>query len=476
VRLLRGAVLIGGISASAYSIHLNQSSTALLLLVTVVLQSLDSTFAEAAVVCAMAVLFLDYFFTEPLFSFYVSGPLDIVTLISLFLVSLIVTRIQSQRRAAAEHAAIQRANMESLYKVSHELLARTAPDISSDDGVKPFLSAHGVTAVCIYDAETFETYHAGASHGELASKTRDSYILGKNAVHQESGIVVQCLRARDRVLGAIGFEGLQNPEMTAPALAALAVAALERAHAFRSAAKAAAHAEAETLRSALLDALAHEFKTPLATILAAAGGLRVSGAAPAGQAELAELIETEAARLTDLTSRLLRLARLDREELQPRLEPTYASELAARSVRRYARLWPDRQISLREQGEPGTVNADPELAGLAISQLVENACRYSSRDAAVQVAVQSVDGLAAITVRNDGGPIAQHESKHIFERFYRGQEARRNTPGSGLGLYVTRKIAIAHGGDVVLAENGPDHVAFCLTIPLSKSEDPDVQL
>jgi two-component system sensor histidine kinase KdpD len=94
---------------------------------------------------------------------------------------------------------------------------------------------------------------------------------------------------------------------------------LERARVFRDASHADAAAQAEVFRGAILDALAHEFKTPLATIVTAAGGLRETGGLRPEQLELAEMAEMEASRLGLLTSRLLRIARLDREEVKPQL-------------------------------------------------------------------------------------------------------------------------------------------------------------
>jgi signal transduction histidine kinase len=78
--------------------------------------------------------------------------------------------------------------------------------------------------------------------------------------------------------------------------------------------------------------------------------------------------------------------------------------------------------------------------------------------------------MAAITVWNAGPPIAVGERDRIFERFYRGTEARRTTPGSGLGLYIARKIARAHGGDLALLDERPDEVGFRLTLPFSTDE------
>ena len=475
LRLLRGTILIGVVTAVCYQAQLNAAPTALLFLIAVVLQSLDCSFLEAAVISVLATASLDCFFTEPLYSFAVSGPLEAVTLICLLIVSLVITRIQYRSRAEASESKLQRANMESVYKVSQELLALAPPTVAGPALLQPFLSAIDVAAVCLFDAATLECYVAGFSCGELEARTREAFISGQDAVHSELGIVVQSLRARDKIYGSIGFEGLRNPHATAPALASLAAAALERARAFRSATTSAAHAEAEIFRAAILDALAHEFKTPLATILTAAGGLRVRESAMPEQAALAEMIETEASRLGDLTTRLLRLARVDRTELRPRLQPTDVAELAIRSVRRYSKLWPDRKISFRQQSEISEVHIDPELIGLAISQLVENACRYSQPDAGVLIEFCAHEEMAAITVWNDGPPIAEGERDRIFERFYRGTEARRSASGSGLGLYVARKIALAHGGNLALVNDRTSTVGFRLTVPFSTPEASNVE-
>jgi two-component system, OmpR family, sensor histidine kinase KdpD len=130
------------------------------------------------------------------------------------------------------------------------------------------------------------------------------------------------LHAGGNTIGAISFEGLRDSELTAGALSALAAAMLERMRTFRNASQATAAAQAESFRGAILDALAHEFKTPLATIITAAGGLRELGPLGVEQLELTNIVETEASRLSLLTSRLLRAAQVDREDIKPRPEFT----------------------------------------------------------------------------------------------------------------------------------------------------------
>jgi two-component system sensor histidine kinase KdpD len=475
--ILRGSLLLGIVTAVCYRVHLSSTSTAWLFLITVVLQSLDSGFLEAAVISILAATSLDYFFIEPLLSLNVDNPLDAISLTSLLLVSLVITRLQSKSRAEARDSKIQRDIMEALYKVGQELLALAPAAAAGPALLEPFLATFELSAVCLFDANTLECETAGHSRADLIAKTREGFASGRDAVYSDSQIVVRCLRARNSVTGAIGFEGLAHPELTAPALAALAAAALERARAFQAATATAAHAQAEILRSAILDGLAHEFKTPLATILTAAGGLRATETMQPQHTELAEIIEEEASRLGDLTSRLLRLARLDREEVRPRLESFDAAELVEMSTRRYSRIWPDRRIVFRKLSEASEVRVDPDLIGLAISQLLENACRYSSPDSNVLIEHTAREGMAAITVWSDGPPIAEGERENIFERFYRGAGASRVPQGSGLGLYVARKIALAHGGNLALVDDAAKAtggVSLRLTLPISATEGTSV--
>jgi two-component system sensor histidine kinase KdpD len=250
-------------------------------------------------------------------------------------------------------------------------------------------------------------------------------------------------------------------------LAALAAAGLERAGAVRRAGNAAAEAQAEGLRAAILDALAHEFKTPLATILTAAGGLREAGPLGPAQTELAELVETEAERLSHLSTRLLRLAKLDREDVKPRQEPANLVSIVAKAIERYSRQWPERRFLFDKRGKSSQILADGGLVQLAVSQLIDNACRYSPVDSAVKVSVEFDDLSAIVIVWNSGAAIPPTEAARIFDRFFRGVEAQKVSSGSGLGLYVARKIAVAHGGSLELDYNQDDGgVAFRFTFPL----------
>jgi two-component system sensor histidine kinase KdpD len=338
--------------------------------------------------------------------------------------------------------------------------------------LEPFRRVFEIRAVCLFDKETGEVHSAGESRVSLSEQTRSAYFTDKDADDRFTWVSTRCLRVAGKSLGAIGFEDLDDPGLTATPLATLAATFLERMHAFRSASEAAATAQSEAYRSAILDALAHEFKTPLATILAAAGGIHEAGPLGPKQAQMTETVETEAARLGHLTTRLLRMARLDREQVRPHMEWIDIIALTEQVVGRYSQLRTGRGISLLKGCQSDEILADPELVRLAISQLLDNACKYSDVGSTIGLSIDRRDGVLSIHVSNTGSSIPSIDRHRIFERYYRGTQARNLASGSGLGLYVARKIALAHGGSLELEDRTvASNTTFCLTLPVSKSEE-----
>jgi len=468
IPVLRGAVVLALVTFAAYQLHLNTAAAGFLYLIAVALNCLDSGFVPAAIVSVLAVACLDYFFVEPILTWTVADPVDVVALASLLVTSLVVTRLASRAREEAKTAQRERQNLKCLYEAAQRLLGWGTLGSEHSRVLETFRQVFGLKAACLFDASTAELYTAGDAHRTLGDRTRETYILGRGLDEPAEGLALRPLRASGKTVGAIGFLGLDDPSLMADHLAALAAAGLERASMVSAASYAAAEAKAEGLRAAILDALAHEFKTPLATILTAAGGLRAAGPLDGAQMELAELVETEAERLSNLSSRLLRLARLDSEEVKPRLEPSDLVSIVGRAVHRYSNQWPERQFLLRSQGQTMEVMADANLFQLAVSQLLDNACRYSPADSAVKVTVEFGERSAYVIVWNSGAPISPAEGTRIFERFYRGSGAQQVSSGTGLGLYVARKIAVAHGGSLDLDADRVTGggVAFRLTLPL----------
>jgi two-component system sensor histidine kinase KdpD len=473
IRAIPATFLVGLVTATCYALRLDLTVTGFLYLIIVVLQSLIGNVVSSAIVSVIADLCLNFFFTPPLFSFRVSDSSDLWALIAFLLTGLVITRLTTKVRREMQVSERHRSEMKLLYELSQRLFALDPREEMLPKSIALFRTVFGLRAACLYDGMNAEPHSDGDSQTGLADRTRAVYISRQNSDDAVAGVFIRTLRISGNTMGAIGLEGLHDAELTAGPLAELAAAMLERVRVFRDASLADATAQAEVFRGAILDALAHEFKTPLATIVTAAGGLRETGGLRPEQLELAEMAEMEASRLGLLTSRLLRIARLDREEVKPQLELTDLAELVTHLADQYEERWTDRKLSLSKDVPVAEVLADRELLRLAVRQLLDNACKYSHSGAVVKIGIAEQYEVVTVRVWNSGNPLPVNERTRIFERFYRGTEARQVAPGSGLGLYVARKIIQAHGGSLDLeSDDTPksEGVSFRLTIPIAKSD------
>lgn len=473
-RSFGGVLLVGLVTFICYGLRVNLATVAFFYLLVIVLLSLAGDFRSTVFVSLVSSLALDYFFTPPVLSFAVSDPIDIVALASFLITGVVITRLTTGVREEAERTEAHARSMERLYELAQKLLALDPERTEIKDFLEPFRLVFQLQAVCLFVSETAELYLTKSSHGILAERTRYAYIGDEDGDYLDVGISVRRLCTSAGTIGAVGFEGLGNAERVTNPLATLVAVMLERKRAFERASQSAGAEKTELFRGAILDALAHEFKTPLATIMAAIEGLAGAGPLRSEQRELAEIVQIEASRLSSLTSRLLRTARLDKEAVTPRIEIVDLTAIIANAVSQYSKHWTDHAFTFRKDGA-NKVLADPELIRLALSQLLENACKYSIGGSNIVVTLGTREDFTTAQIWNRGSRIPPEERSRIFDRFYRGTDASRFSPGSGLGLYVARKIALAHGGNLELDTESPvgEGTSFCLSIPTAKENTND---
>jgi len=439
-------------------------------LVIVVLHSLNGDFRSSLVVSVVAFLCLNYFFVPPIFSLRVSDSSDTVALIAFLLAGTVITRLTSRAQQAAHWEKVQRQDTTRLYQLAQRLIAVEPGASPRSFLLTPLREAFDLRAVCLFEASAAQAQIDGQSSHNLAEMTRDAFITAKEFQDTASGIAIRLLNTRIGTVGAIGFEGLRDIGLAADSLTALVALAVERSVAFQRASNAAAVAEAEVFRGTVLDALAHEFKTPLTTVLTAVEAIRDTGPLQPEQMQMTQVVEAEASHLEQLTSRVLRLARLDREEVKPNFETIEMGSVLKELVEQYARRWPDHPFQLKGLSKI-TLSADRELLRLAIGQLLDNACKYSPPQAEIEISLDVRGNEFELRVRNTGTSIPAAERSRIFDRFYRGSKAHLKAAGSGLGLYVARKIATAHGGNVTLDDSQTDSadISFCFTLSTVES-------
>lgn len=223
--------------------------------------------------------------------------------------------------------------------------------------------------------------------------------------------------------------------------------------------------QSEEFRSTLLDALAHELKTPLTSLKASVSALRSeTGAIAAPHAELLAIIEEETDRLNRLISEILQMARLEAGKLRLERAPVAADQMIARAVREAQPLLNGRTLQVQVAPNLPAVSADEDLARTVLRHLLDNAAKYAAPGSPILIRSEAIEGQIRISVTDRGPGLTTDELERIFDRHYRGARTHDAVPGMGIGLAIARDIVSAHGGRI-WAESSPGEgttVAFTL--------------
>jgi two-component system sensor histidine kinase KdpD len=254
------------------------------------------------------------------------------------------------------------------------------------------------------------------------------------------------------------------------AIAALSAIAIERARSFTTESSAEAARLSEQLRSAILDGLAHEFKSPLTTILASSSGLLELGTLSGTEQRLVALIDKQASQLTELSNHLLTTAKLDSGNLRLHREPVNLVELLETLTEN-----PDSALQTAPANNASAppevfVAADRKLLSMAVSQLLDNAHKYGSPDSSPSLSYRQGDEETVILVTNQGSFIPADERDKVFRRFYRCASSAKTVSGTGIGLSVVRRIAEAHQGRAWVDSDPTIGTTFAIALPRLKQE------
>jgi len=224
----------------------------------------------------------------------------------------------------------------------------------------------------------------------------------------------------------------------------------------------------EVLRRDFVANASHELKTPVAAVRVLAETLLTAlPDDPEAGRRFAERIGREAERLDALVRDLLDLSRVERGTLD--VEPVDLVGLAKEVVGGYADRAEERRIKLRSELQPNVaMRGDRAQLGLLLSNLVDNAVRYTPARGTVCVRLDAGESRAVLQVTDTGEGIPESELPRVFERFYRVDKARaRQTGGTGLGLAIVRHVAESHGGAVKFDSELGRGTTFTVTLPLA---------
>ncbi len=380
VKLITGIAAVLSITWAAYQLQFNLSSATSVQLLLVTVIALRWGFFEASVVSLLSVACLDYFFTKPLFQLYMADSHDWVALVTFESVALLVSRLSNQVSRHARESEAHRLSLQKLYELSQNVLL-----LDPREPVDQQLATHihatlEVKGVALWNAQDLRLCRSGVCDIARKRKLRSTYFTERNQDDALTGTSRRVLRSGTRAIGSLVICGHSLDSASIHATASLAAVAIERARSFSAETNAEAARQSEQLRSAVLDGLAHAFKTPLTTIGSSSSGLIEMNTLSGVEKRLVVLIDEEVKRLSDLTTRLLRTAKMDNAHLKLKRERIPLLRLIEDSVAECSQELGVHPVSIQPGSRPSTVFADRQLLTMALSQLFDNAAKYGSQE------------------------------------------------------------------------------------------------
>jgi two-component system sensor histidine kinase KdpD len=463
-----------------------ERASALYLLAVAVIAIRQGT--TAALMTALgAFVVYNLLFVEPRFTLAVARPEELITLFLLLFVGIVIGRLGGAQRERQRLAAQREREARALFAISRELA--TAPRLSdaigtvlervrADAGMTrawagvgstvgserplgdtggPAMESIGTHSVLQRDhpedSATWVRIHTGSGGRSPASSAKSRYRVALVADRQEIGSLWS-----ERPSNA-GQPTLEETRLRRDRLAAAAAdAEIER--------------RSDELRSALLDSVSHDLRTPLATIRAAAGSL----ADPAIELDddarraTARAIDDEAERMNRLVDSLLDMSRIQSGALATDLEVTPLTELLDPILERYRPRVTGR-LTVTIPDDLPAVHVDQTFLSQALSNVLDNAVTHSAPGADIAVGAASARGEVEIRVEDSGPGVSADALPRLFDRFYRAPAAA--TPsrrGVGLGLTVVRGLIEAMGGTVQAAASPLGGLAVTIRVPAARTE------
>ncbi len=456
-RVLAGVLLVGGLpllTLALSGLHLDLGDDLLVYLVAVVAVAVVGGFWPAVLAAVTASLLVNWYFTPPVHTLTIADGKSLLALLLFVTVAVTVSSVVHLAALRARQAARSTEEAEDLLALAQTVLGGQ-------------------------DTPAAVLEHLIASRGgkaQLLERSGDQWVRVAGSGPESGSDVVQQTAARsDLVLEVSGQRRPLSPRLL-DGLTAQVAAALDRDRLRTQAAQAEALAEGNRMRTALLAAVSHDLRTPLASIKASVSTLRQTDVewTEADEAALLATIEASADRLDALIGNLLDMSRLTTGSLQPFLRPTSIDEVAPMALRG---LDGGGQLELAVPDGLPLVLTDPGLLERVLANLFANALAYSPAGQRPGMrASHSADGVL-LEVIDHGRGVPDELKSAMFEPFQR-LDGRGSDPsggtGVGLGLAVVKGFLDTMGGSVAAADTPGGGLTMRVTLPCAAASTASV--
>jgi two-component system, OmpR family, sensor histidine kinase KdpD len=454
-----------------FVLQVNLTTISFLYLLLVIAMALYCGFWQASLTSLLSAACLDYFFTQPTFHFYIADSKEWVALGAFQISAVVISRLSAKELRSSREAALNRAGMEQLYELSRNSLLLDLSQAPGPQLVVLIQRIFNAQAVALFDLNLGRQDRAGEWEEGEEELARQCYLGEATGDEPQTWTWRRALLAGPGPVGALVVRGRLSP-LIVDALASLAAMAIDRHQSFEKEERAENASKSEQLRAAVMDALAHELKTPLTAVQTASSGLLELGALSVSQHDLVSLINDEAIRLNELCTRLLLTAKLEARQVGLHTDDVNVQELVAEVVANQPSSAGNERVQVAIEDPALTVRVDRALLAMILAQYIDNALKYSAPDTSIDVAVRVSHNEVIFSVHNFGSTIRIEDRERVFDRFYRSNELKDSIPGTGIGLSVVRKAAQAHHGHVWVISDDREGTTFFLSLPIATRRNP----
>jgi two-component system, OmpR family, sensor histidine kinase KdpD len=444
------------------------TTVALTFLVAVLIVSAFWGLKHSVFLAIVSTLAFNFFFLPPYGTFIISDPQNWVALVAFLATAIIASHLSERARREALRANQRSHEIERLYDFSQRLLTtENVPELLNL--IPRFLvDSFRVSSAAVFIPGRDDVYRSGPNTRDLAPERLSSVAArGEPAIDSEHELCFAPLRLGVKTAGAFGVSGRLLSRETLDALGSLIAIAIERTGAMEKLGKAEASREGEKLRSAILDSVTHQFRTPLTSIKASVTTMLSDTRLDSShQHELLSVINEEADRLDHLVGEAAEMAQLDANQVELHREHHPVSEAIERALDIAKQRLENHPVEVCASDSLPTVSMDLDRISGVLVQLLENAAKYSPAASPIRITAEQNAGMLSVSVADRGPGIDDFEQALIFDKFYRGKNERYRVQGTGLGLAIAKAVVEAHGGNIgVISQLGQGSV-FYFKLPL----------
>jgi two-component system sensor histidine kinase KdpD len=454
-------------------ISVNQTTVALTLLLAILAVSAVWGMAVSVFMSIAAMLVFNYEFLPPVGKLTIADPQNWVALGAFLVTSLVGSQLSARIRKEADEAIKRRREIERLYKFSQKLLGE-GNVIQLMNAIPNYIVEcfeAGAAELFLPQKEKFYRSGYGASHLD-EEKMKAAFVRDELMIESQQRLYFVPVRLGVKAIGSLGISGAQLSRQTIDAVSSLVAIAVERARAVEQLSQTEAERQGERLKSALLDSITHDFRTPLTSMKAAVTSLLSSKEANVAQRhELLCIINEECDRLNHLVEEAAEMARLEAGDVELHFAPTPVEEIIQGALSQLKSSLGSREVQLKISPDLPPVEADLERATDILMKLIDNANLYSAKGRPITITADRTGDFVTISVADQGPGIDDFEQEMIFDKFYRGKDQRYLVRGTGMGLPIAKALVTAHKGTIAVTSQLGHGSVFSFTLRESRGAE-----